>query len=75
MRRKILKERAKDGMAECDRCKKIFDISDLDMHHKIPVSQGGTNEPDNIALLCNDCHKIENYKKLGTHPDKYSDFE
>lgn len=75
LRKKILKERAKDGMAECDRCKKIFDISDLDMHHKIPVAWGGTNDPDNISLLCAECHKIENYKTLGTNPNKYSDFE
>lgn len=29
----------------------------LDLHHKIPISQGGTDAPDNLVTWCRDCHK------------------
>lgn len=29
----------------------------LDAHHIIPVSNGGTDAPDNLITLCRDCHK------------------
>lgn len=30
---------------------------ELDLHHKIPVSQGGTDAPDNLVTWCRKCHK------------------
>lgn len=27
------------------------------LHHKIPLSKGGTNHPDNLEWLCTTCHK------------------
>ena len=30
---------------------------ELDLHHKIPVSKGGTDSPDNLITLCRTCHK------------------
>jgi len=30
----------------------------LDLHHKVPVSQGGTNHPDNLILLCPNHHAM-----------------
>lgn len=38
---------------ECSICGKI---SMCEMHHKIPLSLGGTNEKSNIIPLCYDCH-------------------
>lgn len=29
----------------------------LHVHHKIPLSQGGTNDSNNLITLCIDCHK------------------
>lgn len=29
----------------------------LDLHHIIPVSEGGTDAPDNLMTLCRDCHR------------------
>ena len=29
----------------------------LDLHHKIPRSQGGTDAPDNLITWCRKCHK------------------
>ncbi len=35
----------------------------LELHHLIPVSDGGKDEPDNIIPLCHECHKeIEIYR-------------
>ena len=30
---------------------------ELDVHHIIPVSEGGDDNPDNLITLCRDCHK------------------
>lgn len=30
---------------------------ELDIHHKVPVSRGGGDEPDNLITLCRKCHK------------------
>ena len=32
---------------------------DLEAHHIVPVSQGGSNKLDNLKTLCYDCHKSE----------------
>lgn len=37
----------------------------LDIHHKDPVSQGGTDNPDNLTTWCRYCHK-EWHKENGT---------
>lgn len=26
-------------------------------HHVVPVAEGGTDEPENLEFLCNDCHQ------------------
>lgn len=28
-------------------------------HHLLPVRLGGTEEPSNLLLLCEDCHRLE----------------
>jgi 5-methylcytosine-specific restriction protein A len=40
--------------------------------HKTPVSQGGTDDPDNLQGICIKCHKIKTRKDLGfkTNPIK-----
>ena len=30
----------------------------LDVHHKVPVADGGTDHIDNLVTLCRDCHKM-----------------
>ena len=34
-----------------------------EVHHILPVSQGGTDNPNNLITLCKDCHKLR-HKKL-----------
>lgn len=40
----------------CLRCG-LEDIDELEVHHILPVSQGGTNEDSNLATLCAQCHR------------------
>lgn len=28
----------------------------IEVHHVIPVSEGGTDDPDNLLVLCGECH-------------------
>jgi hypothetical protein len=52
--------RARDNYT-CQICGKK--AADIEVHHIIPRSQGGTNKPDNLITLCSKCHK-----HLHTHP-------
>ena len=44
--------------AKCESCG-IDNFYLLDIHHVIPQSQGGTDDLDNLKLLCKNCHAIE----------------
>ena len=39
--------------AKCGECKTT---DDLTVNHKIPLSQGGSNEAENLEILCRRCH-------------------
>lgn len=59
----------------CDRhcclCKKPCGIN-IEVHHIIPESEGGSNKIDNAIPLCYDCHgKIENYNPSHPKGNKY----
>ena len=45
----------------CNRCgySKSYNIQ---IHHKIYVSKGGSNHPDNLEPLCRNCHGEEHYE-------------
>lgn len=36
----------------------------LEIDHKIPVAQGGTNDPDNLWVLCFDCNRGKSTSEL-----------
>ena len=41
----------------CERCLKEGRMTPVDeVHHIIPVSQGGTNDESNLMSLCKSCH-------------------
>ena len=40
----------------CIYCKYVFTYSQLTIEHLIPLSDGGSNEPSNIALACAACN-------------------
>jgi hypothetical protein len=37
-------------------------ILTLDIHHLVPVSENGDNEPDNLLALCPTCHALHHQK-------------
>ncbi|MFC1754364.1 HNH endonuclease [Thermoproteota archaeon] len=39
---------------KCEQCGSTVDLS---VHHKKPLSHGGTNDEDNLEVLCLNCHK------------------
>ncbi|CAN5773504.1 hypothetical protein BH11MYX2_BH11MYX2_24960 [soil metagenome] len=45
----------------------------LEIHHIVPRSQGGTNDPSNLTLRCSACHQAHHEGRLrisGTAPDE-----
>lgn len=49
---------------KCERCGSD-DSNELTRHHKrVYRSMGGTSHPDNIEILCKDCHKLLHLKDL-----------
>lgn len=58
--RQILKER--------DRvCVNCGETEDIEMHHIVPLSKGGTNNEGNLVWLCTECH----YKAHGADIGRY----
>jgi len=53
--------------ARCTYCKTVFFNVRYEIDHKIPVSRGGTNDPENLQLLCPTC----NMKKSKKTHDEY----
>ena len=39
------------------KCGKCGSTENLELHHMIPASLGGTNDENNLIWLCNKCHK------------------
>lgn len=38
-------------------CRRCGATTRLEVHHVIPLSRGGTNDPDNLVTLCRTCHR------------------
>lgn len=47
----------KNQKFRCNICKDKKPISNLEIDHIKAIAQGGTNDIDNLQLLCNSCHK------------------
>ncbi|WP_406048232.1 HNH endonuclease [Kribbella sp. NBC_00889] len=45
----------------------------LQIHHKLPVSQGGTNDTENLITLCANCHAGRHAVEGGTTRDELLD--
>ncbi|WML68368.1 MAG: hypothetical protein METHP_01985 [Methanoregula sp. SKADARSKE-2] len=43
----------------CRRCGGRFRVSKLEIHHIMPVSEGGDSRPENLITVCVECHKKE----------------
>lgn len=53
--------RHKRGHPTCEICGKECETV---LHHKIPVSEYGGNEPENIMWICKECHKKIEIEKM-----------
>lgn len=40
----------------CQKCQTSLDANVLQVHHIVPVSNGGTDDKSNLILLCHKCH-------------------
>jgi len=50
------------------KCEKCGVVKYLELHHIKPVAFGGTNEKENLLLLCEKCHKQETVlQRWGEH--------
>lgn len=61
-----LKRKRFDGYA----CTKCGATTNLHVHHRIPLSKGGSNKLANLVTLCNRCHELEHihsHKHIGWH--------
>lgn len=45
----------------------------LQVHHKLPVAQGGTNDADNLITLCSNCHAGRHAVEGGSTRDELLD--
>lgn len=52
------------------RCIKCGSTEDIQYHHWVPVKRGGTDDADNIVLLCHNCHVGLHFAKRVCLDDK-----
>jgi hypothetical protein len=45
-----------DDCPNCVTCKKKVTLKSMNIDHVIPLACGGTNEPENLQILCKKCH-------------------
>jgi len=55
----------------CQMCGELTDITPgtnrpFELDHKLALTNGGTNEDENLQVLCLDCHESKTAKDLGT---------
>lgn len=60
---------------KCQKCFAFGDQINLQVHHIVPVSDGGTDDRSNLILLCSSCHTRvhqDGYKRYIKKFSKYS---
>lgn len=57
-RLEIMKKRRERMIPSKMQCAKCGATDNLELHHMIPLSFGGTNDDANLVYLCNDCHSV-----------------
>lgn len=59
-----------------NRCESCGSTDKLAIHHIIPVSEGGSNDDDNLKVLCSNCHDLVHHPhKNDSIPDSLSGIE
>jgi 5-methylcytosine-specific restriction endonuclease McrA len=64
--RRVMRDRIAAGL--CERCGfQAAHRGQLDVDHIMRRIDGGTHDPDNLWVLCANCHRLKSiYEKLGT---------
>lgn len=60
--RKWVETRQRVAVAQqftCQRCGRVWLPWRDQVDHDVPLEQGGSNEDDNLRLLCDECHKTK----------------
>lgn len=55
-------------------CQKCRYTGNIELHHIIPVSRGGSNKDDNLILLCEKCHAEIHGRTKKNYLDKNREF-
>lgn len=64
--RRAVKDRLELG--KCERCPYVAeDLCQLDVDHIIRRTEGGSDDPENLVVLCANCHRLKTrLESLGT---------
>ena len=54
------------GRCEAPDCRRKIGTEAWDIDHIVPVANGGSNDDDNLQLLCASCHKRKTAKDVRT---------
>lgn len=67
MKRRIYK---RDG-GHCCMCKRVVDLYDSQLDHRVALQFGGTNDESNLWTLCAECHDGKSAREAATgQPDE-----
>lgn len=70
----------KIGIEYCELCgrtrEKIGNNESLEIHHKIPINEGGKDIRENVLVLCTPCHRMAHFLRtyLHHHLDNFYSF-
>ena len=67
-KRKAVFDRAK-GLCEYCQSQAVFSVHSFSVEHIIPLSKGGTNELENLALACEGCNNAKRTHTEGIDPE------
>lgn len=57
---RIEETKIKNSFAKSDlKCAKCGEANNIELDHILPIRFGGDNSPENLQLLCYNCHKIK----------------
>lgn len=68
--RSTLREILGNPEFKTDECSMCSEITRVVNHHIVPKKQGGSDDPENLALLCHRCHNRLHNKFLSPVIDK-----
>lgn len=57
--RKVWRKQSQSLSIDGFLCSLVYCTTNLEVDHIIPLCEGGSNEYDNLWLLCRDCHKVK----------------